>query len=121
MKASLLALLTCLTLVVVSAASDITGTWEVDASFDDSSLQAGGFDCVFKQDGERLTGKCSGGTAEVAGEVKGQNVSWRLARAGTSPETPTLTFTGTLDQAATSMNGRFTIGDKGGSFTAVKQ
>src|SRR5713101_1574052 len=107
MKTLLLGLLIGLAPIAVIAASDVTGNWEVEANFDDGNLAGGGFDCAFKQDGERFTGKCSGGTADVIGEVKGQKVTWA---AGKSPETPTLTFTGTLDQTATSMNGRFVIG-----------
>ena|ERR1700682_2671248 len=118
MKTILLGLLIGLALVVVIAASDVTGNWEVEAKFDDSNLAGGGFDCAFKQDGERFTGKCSGGAADVTGEVKGQKVTWT---AGKPPEPPTLTFTGTLDQTATRIDGRFMIAEKGGSFSAIKQ
>jgi hypothetical protein len=112
------ALFPALAFVVLVAAADITGNWEVEATFEDSSDAGGGFDCAFKQQGEQLTGACSGGTASVTGEVKGQNVSWRLQGATNSAA---LTFTGTVDAAGTGMRGRFTIGGKGGQFTAVKQ
>ena len=111
-------LFTALLFVVLVAAADITGNWEVEATFDDSSIPGGGFDCAFKQQGEQLTGSCSGGTASVTGEVKGQNVSWRLQGAGNS-DGPT--FTGTVDEAGTSMKGRFTVGGRGGQFTGGKQ
>lgn len=112
------ALVPALAFVVLVAAADITGNWEIEAVFEDGSAAGGGFDCAFKQQGEQLTGTCSGGTASVTGEVKGQNVSWRLQGANSSEA---LTFTGTVDAAGTGMSGRFTIGGKGGRFTAVKQ
>ena len=90
----------------------------VEAAFDDSSVEGGGFDCAFKQQGEQLTGNCSGGTASVTGEVMGRNVSWRLQGAANSNA---LTFTGTLDEAGTGIKGHFTIAGKGGQFSAVKQ
>jgi hypothetical protein len=101
------------------AATDVTGKWEIEATFDDTSLAGGGFDCAFKQDGVRLSGSCSAGTAPVTGEVNGSDILWRLRGAGNPPETTT--FTGTVNDSDTSMKGRFTIGGKGGSFTGVKQ
>jgi hypothetical protein len=109
-------LFTVLAVVVLLADANMTGTWELESTFDDAKLAGGGFDCVLKQDGKRVTGKCSGGTATMTGEVKGQTVSLRL------PEiNPPTTFTGTLDQAGTHLQGRFVVGDKRGRFTAVKQ
>jgi hypothetical protein len=106
-----LALFTGLTVVVLTATLDLTGKWEVEANFDDSSLSGGGFDCAFKQDGEQLTGTCSDGTAQLTGELKGQNVSWKMKA---------VTYTGTVNETGTSIKGRFTIDGKGGSFTALK-
>lgn len=111
MKKLCLALFTGLTAVVLTATLDLTGNWEVEANFDDSSLSGGGFDCAFTQDGEQLTGTCSGGSAQLTGELKGQNVSWKMK---------TVTYTGTVNETGTSMRGRFTIDGKGGSFTALK-
>jgi hypothetical protein len=117
MKTLLLVALAGLALVVGAvAAPNIIGSWQVEATFDDSSMAGGGFGCAFKQDAEELTGKCSGGTADVTGEVNGQDVTWRLDLKGI----PTITFTGTLDRTASRIEGRFTVGDKGGSFTATK-
>jgi len=111
-------LLGTLAAVVLVAAANVTGTWELEGSFDDAKLAGagGGFDCVLKQDGERVTGKCSGGTATMTGEVKGQTVILRLPEGN-----PPTTFTGTLDKAGTRLQGRFVVGDKRGRFTAVKQ
>ena len=111
MKKLCLALFTGLTVVVLTATLDLTGKWEVEANFDDSSLSGGGFDCAFKQDGEQLTGTCSGGSAHLIGALKGQNVSWTMKA---------VTYTGTVNETGTSMRGRFTIDGKGGSFTALK-
>lgn len=119
MRKLVVALFTGLALVVLVGASDVTGNWDVNASFDDSSIEGGEIDCAFKQEGEQLKGNCSGGTAELTGEVKGQNISWRLGAGGKSADT-TVTFTGTVDDAGTRMKGRFTKAGKGGSFTASK-
>ena len=106
-----LALFTVLMVVVLTASLDLTGKWEVEASFDDSSLSGGGFDCAFKQDGEQLTGTCSNGSAQLTGELKGQNVSWKMKG---------VTYTGTVNETGTNIKGRFTIAGKGGGFTALK-
>ena len=118
MKALVVALCPALAVVALVAAADLTGNWEVEATFEDSSVAGGGFDCAFKQQGEQLTGNCSGGTVSVTGEVKGQNVSWRRQGAVNSDA---LTFTGTVDEAGTGIKGHFTIAGKGGQFSAVKQ
>jgi hypothetical protein len=117
MRTSCVALFFGLALVARVAAADITGNWEVDFNSDDGQIE-GGFDCVFKQDVEQLTGTCSAGTAQLTGEVKGQTVSWRLAPAN-APNTTT--FTGALNGAGTAIDGRFTIAGKGGRFSALKQ
>ena len=107
-----------LAVVVLVAAANVTGTWELENTFDDAKLapQNGGFDCVLTQTGDRVTGKCSGGTAAMTGEVKGETVTLRL------PElNPATTFTGTLDKTGKHLQGRFVVGDKRGRFTAVKK
>jgi len=107
-----------LAVAVLVAAANVTGTWELESTFDDPKLAdaRSGFDCVLKQDGDRVTGKCSAGTAVMTGEVKGQTVTLRL-----SELKPQTTFTGTLDKAGTRLQGRFVVGDKRGRFTAVKR
>ena len=106
-----------LALVALVAATDLSGRWEVQADFDDSNISGGGFDCALKQDGNQLTGNCSEGTASLTGKVTGQDVSWRVK--GRNAEA--ITFTGTIDEAGTTIRGRFAIGDKAGGFTAVRQ
>src|SRR5207253_6106123 len=119
MKTSIVTLCAAFAMVMVVAAAAITGTWEVEAYFDDDRIEAGGFDCVFNQDAERLNGTCSGGTVALTGEMAGQTVTWRIVSAGNAPVTTT--FTGTLNEAATRMEGRFVSNQKGGSFRAVRQ
>jgi hypothetical protein len=111
-----LALVTGLALVVLGAAADTTGTWTLDARFDDSSLGGDVADCAFKQEGEQLTGNCSG--TALTGEVKGQNVRWQL-QVGSPPQTTT--YSGTVDEAGAHINGTFMLAGKSGHFTASKQ
>jgi hypothetical protein len=74
-------------------------------------------DCMFSQEGQRLTGKCEDAT--LAGEVKGETVTWQLTLAGTHD---TMTFTGRLDDDDTVIVGRFFYtGKGGGSFIAVRR
>jgi hypothetical protein len=103
--------------VLVAAASDVTGKWDVDVKFDDSSVKGGGIDCVFKQNGEQLTGNCAAGGVPLTGEIKGQNIRWQTT--AWSDEV-TIVYSGIVDEAGTSMKGSFTIDGKGGSFTALK-
>ena len=110
------ALFAGLALVVLGAAADVTGTWAVDASFDDSSVPGGEFDCAFKQEGEQLTGNCSG--RALTGEVNGQNVRWQL-QVDNPPQTTT--YSGMVNEPGTRINGTFTLAGKGGHFTASKQ
>ena len=102
-----------LVVVAVLTAADLSGTWDVDVTFDDPAVEGGDIDCVITQDGEQLKGTCSGGTAPLAGEVNGQSVKWRIGGAGH-------TFNGTLDETGTRIKGRFTAAGKDGSFTALK-
>jgi len=118
-KTSIVTLCVAVAMVMVVTAAAITGTWDVEAYFDDNRLEAGGFDCVFKQDGERLNGTCSGGTVALTGEMKGQTVTWRIVSA--ENDAVTTTFTGILNEAGTRMEGRFLTNEKSGSFRAVRQ
>jgi len=104
--------------VALYAAVDVSGTWEIDANFDDGNLGGAGFDCVVKQAADHLTGRCSGGSASLTGEIDGQTMTWRVSN-GEQPPAVT-TFTGTLNAAGTSVQGRFTAGGKGGTFSATK-
>ena len=110
------ALLTGLMFVALGAGADVTGRWALNAGFDDDRLGGGEFDCTFKQNGEQLTGDCSG--RALTGEVKGQDARWQL-QVGNPPQTTT--YTGTVDEAGTTIKGTFTLGGNSGHFTASKQ
>jgi hypothetical protein len=118
MKTLCLALFTGIMAVVLAAALDLTGKWALEANFDDSSTPGGGFDCAFKQDGEQLSGTCANGAAPVIGELKGRNVTWKMKAGGTQE---TIIYTGMVDDAGTSIKGRFAMAAKGGTFTASKR
>ena len=109
------AVIACTTLVA-SLALDISGNWDLEFTFDDSRNTGGGIDCTFSQSGERLTGNCM--TESLSGEVKEQRVTWQM-KAGQTKEA--IIFTGTVNEAGTSISGRFSMPDKGGSFTASKR
>ena len=49
-----------LAVVAVVATADLSGTWDVDVSFDDPAVEGGDIDCVIKQDGEQLKGHMLG-------------------------------------------------------------
>jgi len=103
------------TLVVAHA--DVSARWELHADFDDRSIPGALADCTFKQENERLTGKCE--DASLNGEVKAETITWRLMLAGTHD---TMIFTGRLDDDDTVIVGRFSYAGKGnGSFLAVRR
>ena len=112
--------LAALALTLLAAASNVSGTWEVKLNFDDRRLGGGGFYCYFRQNGERLTGTCSGESSQVTGSITGQTVNWQVQPRGSSPSTATR-FTGTLNAGGNGISGRFTVADKSGSYTATKQ
>ena len=105
-------------LLVLGAASNVSGTWDVKVTFDDTRIPGGSFYCAFVQKGESITGSCSETSSEVIGEVKDQNIAWRLQLRGAS--STATTFTGTVNEAGSLMTGRFTVADKGGRFDAKK-
>jgi hypothetical protein len=107
------ALFVALTAVVLGAAPNITGLWEVDVEFDDSSISGGGVDCVFQQhESGRLSGHCMGSYVTM-GQIKEQDVSWRFEKAGN-----TLAFTGSVNEKGTRITGTFMMNDKQGRFVA---
>jgi hypothetical protein len=111
-----LVVVAALALVAVAAPPDVSGNWDIEANFDDSTLAGGGFDCAFKQEGERLTGNCM--AVPLTGEVKGTRVGWQI-KAGQTQQT--ITYTGAVNDTGTIINGRFSMADKGGRFTGSKQ
>jgi len=119
MKKVIVTLVTAAAVAMVYAAVDVSGTWEIEATFDDVSLAGGGFDCVIKQSSETLSGSCSDGSASLAGEIDGQKIVWRVSGADNPPVVTT--FSGTLNESGKSIEGRFTAGSRGGSFRADRQ
>jgi hypothetical protein len=106
-----------LALLAVPAHADITARWELHADFDDRRIPGALADCTFKQEAERLSGRCEDAT--LIGEIKGETVTWRLTPAGTRDN---IIFTGMLDDDDTVIVGRFSYAGKGdGSFLAVKR
>lgn len=93
--------------------SDRSASWSAALK---QIVQGGGIDCVFKQDGEQLTGNCAG-AVPLTGEIKGQSISWQTK--AWSDEV-TIACSGIVDETGTSTKGTFTIDGKGGSFTALK-
>jgi hypothetical protein len=102
---------------VVPAHADISAHWELHANFDDRSIPGASADCTFRQESERLSGRCEDAT--LIGEVKGETVTWTLTLARTRD---TMTFTGRLDDDDTVIVGRFSYAGMGdGSFLAVRR
>ena len=106
-----------ITLFGVPASADMSARWELHADFDDRRIPGALADCVFKQDGQRLSGRCEDAT--LMGEIQGEMVTWQLTPAGTHD---IMTFTGMLDDDDTVVVGRFVYPRKGGgSFLAVRR
>jgi hypothetical protein len=102
---------------VLPAHTDLSAHWELHADFEDRSIPGASADCTFRQENERLTGRCEDAT--LIGEVKGETVTWRLTLAGTHD---TMIFTGRLDDDDSVIVGRFSYPGKGdGSFLAVRR
>ena len=113
----LFALLAASLVSAPSNRTDVSARWELHADFDDRSIPGASADCTFKQENERLSGKCEDAT--LLGEVKGETVTWRLTPAGTHDA---MIFTGMLDDDDTVIVGRFSYSGKGdGSFLAVRR
>jgi hypothetical protein len=104
-------------LLAVPVHADISAHWELHANFDDRGIPGAFADCTFKQEGQRLSGRCEDAT--LTGEIKGETVTWQLTLAGSHD---ILTFTGHLDDDDTVIVGRFVYAGKGdGSFLAVRR
>jgi hypothetical protein len=109
MKGALLLLLVVASLGTAFAA-DVTGDWEMELD-PDFSGNKDVIGCSLKQDGEKLTANCGAGP-NILGEVRGQAVTFRV-KTGVRDQV-TATFTGTLDQRATTIAGTWTLADENG-------
>ena len=123
LRRALLAAVAVLALVVgvaqAQAKFDVTGTWAFDVQTD----QGGGAPTfVFKQEGEKLSGKYTGtfGSADVTGTVKGADITFSFS-ADAQGFTVVSTYKGTIENA-TSMKGTLNIEGVGsGTFTGKKK
>lgn len=107
--------------VMVAAQSkvDVTGTWAFDVQTDQGS---GNPTIVFKQDGEKLTGKYTGtfGEADVTGTIKGNEIAFSFSSEAQGFQL-TSSYKGTVE-SATTMKGTLDISGLGtGTFTATKK
>ena len=116
---SLLAILAA-TAMALAADNSITGTWDVQTEVMGNQ---GSAVCTLKQDGNKVTGKCSiGGTdQDVTGEITEKKVTWKHA-AEYNGETLTITYLGTFE-SATSLAGDVNVlpFDVTGTFKAKKK
>jgi hypothetical protein len=103
---------------LAQAKINVSGQWVLDVQTD----QGGGSPTfVFKQDGEKLTGKYSGlfGEAEITGTVKGQSINFSFSgdAQGTAVK---VTYEGTVE-SNDSMKGKVDLGGVGqGTFTGKR-
>ena len=113
--------LLCITSIPAFAA-DISGVWKVDGSIEDHPITP---TCNLTQADNKITGTCttldSAHTADVTGEVKDKQLTWRY-KVEYQGTTYTLTYVGSLDSDA-SIKGSVSAdpSDTDGDFVAKKQ
>lgn len=104
---------------IAASAADVSGTWSFAV---ETGSGSGNPTFVFKQDGEKLTGKYTGlfGTADVAGTVKGDKIEFQF-EASYDGNKFTVKYSGTVE-SATRMKGKVEIPELGqGTWTAEKK
>lgn len=103
---------------VFAQATNVTGEWAFDVTTD----QGGGTPTlVFKQDGEKLTGKYTGtlGAADLTGTVKGNAIHFTFTVDVQGQQAP-VTYDGTVEK--NTMKGTLNIaGAINGTFTGTKK
>lgn len=103
------------------AASDMTGQWTLDLKPDFGGVEDS-VACSFRQDDEMLAGNCGSG-APITGQVKDRKVTFYV-KTGRRDEI-TVTFTGDLDDRASSVKGGWHFVENGkdhdGQFEMRKQ
>jgi hypothetical protein len=119
MTRSLCVLIVTFILTTTLAAADLSGVWILELDPDFSGNQDI-VSCGFAQTGNKLTVKCRG--VEFAGEVDGQRVTWHFLTG--RDNSTTATFSGVLDDQATSMSGTWhlaSVPPQDGKFKAKKE
>jgi len=103
---------------VLAQATNVTGEWTFNVTTD----QGGGTPTlVFKQDGEKLTGKYNGtlGAADLTGTVKGNAIHFTFTVDVQGQQAP-VTYDGTVEK--NTMKGTLNIaGAVNGTFTGTKK
>jgi hypothetical protein len=115
MKIRLFALCALVLAVATLFAADVSGSWKVDGDVAGNPVQ---FECVLKQDGEKLSGTAvlQGRDTPMTGSVKEKTVVFEFDTDGGYH----LVFTGTLaDDGA--LKGSIEVAGASGTFTAKKQ
>lgn len=108
------------------SAADVSGPWRLEFQHDSASAiyQA---DCVWEQEGTRLSGGCTSGfqsIVSVHGTVESTRVTFRFTTGAESGTT--MTFDGRLNEKETIIEGTWRYVDAqgqngGGTFTATKR
>jgi len=97
-----------------AAPSGFGGTWSFNGDIVGNAVD---LKCTFKRDGDKLSGTCSysnAGEGPATGTVAGNKVTFQNQAGGYD-----LTYTGTLDDAGTSMQGQIDVAGVTGQFTGA--
>jgi hypothetical protein len=98
-------------LAAPALAADLTGTWSIQGPIDPV--------CTLTQQGNALSGNCSGPAAQgsVTGTVDGDTVRWTFSRTGRGGGAMApVDFSGAV--SGDNLTGTLSIGGRGGAFTA---
>jgi hypothetical protein len=103
----------------VAADRSLTGTWNMALNVSGTDYE---LSCTFKQDGEKLTGKCSGesGEGELIGKIQADKITW-THNIPFNGDTLTLSYAGTFS-SDTAIKGTLHVApvDVDGDFTGQK-
>jgi hypothetical protein len=118
--------LTLVQTVPMAAAADLSGPWRLEFQ-GESTTAVYQADCVWEQEGPRLTGSCTSGFESIV-TVRGRNDESGVTFQFTSgvDSGTVMTFSGRLNERETVIEGRWQFKDAqgqsgGGSFTAMKR
>jgi hypothetical protein len=108
-----------LTVSMFVAATNLSGMWTLELNPDFGGVDDK-VDCTFKQEAAKLSVDCGG--APISGEIDGKAVTLRVTTGRNNEYTATMT--GRLDNAETTISGRWELtddaGEREGKFTARK-